>query len=488
MTLDDAIYQQIDDISYQFKIDKEGEKYLIGRALESIPPVMERLKNYVYPEEYGSLLDACICYMIQTVPRGDRDAEYIFKQVPPEYYKQQCIYFDQIARRAEQDQRGRNIEREPQRNNYGRLEPQSVNYGRRPETNGGGLARSSKSTSSRESTTTIPDIGFKRSALPQEEDNMFDQTNYTNRSTGAGLNRPAAIVPQKGSSKQISSPEKIFIGMPQVRDKVLDFLLKTQQKPVGNVNEISLQGFQMGKYIEELSQGGVTLYRHCKEEFVSMGTIITNVNVVPIMEQLVKLKVAHNLTEILIIVEELKLLDAEYLVLWLQNRLSTVILEFGERNHNLESPMSVPILTQPEQSCKWLKENGVLESVLQKVVFTVNTLFNDPSYNDIKRIESTDNEYDPPLAISPAFISLRYSVPILLLSNITTWNRSTKTIKIADLNPCVLNDAISPVIGQAFALLNEPYDDELLIMDKALQMYKTYRYSNVDITTLGSFI
>jgi hypothetical protein len=267
------------------------------------------------------------------------------------------------------------------------------------------------------------------------------------------------------------------------------FLTKEASKPEkDNINEISLQAYQMSKYLEELSYGGVTLYRHYKEEFVSMGTLIPNENVAPIMAQLVKLKTASNLTEILIIIEDLKLLNGEYLILWLQNRLSTVILEYGERNHNLESELSIPILTQPEQSCNWLEENNILDSILNKVVFTVNTLFSNPSYNNIQKIETPSNEYDPPVPISPAFICLRYSVPLLLLSNITTWNRATKSIRIADLNPCVQNEVINPLIGKAFAKIGLPYDDELLIIDKALQMYSTHRYSTVEDNTLGSFI
>ena len=497
MTLDDAIYNQIDDIVYKFNISREGRTYLINRALDSVPPIFEKLQKYIHPDEDETLLDSCICYMLQAVPPGDRAAEYIYSCVPPEYYDQQCIYFDRVARIAEQDQRGRNNDRDSQRNNSRRIEPQSVNYGRRSDINGGrrldinggGLARSSNFNSSRESKTTITDIGFKRSALPQEEDNMFDQTNYTNKSTGAGLNRSAAIVPPKGNSKQISAPEKIIIEMPSIKDRVDAFKMKeTDKKEVDNVKEISLQAHQMSKYLEELSYGGVTLYRHYREEFISMGTLIPDENVPLIMAQLVKFKTASNLTEILIIVEDLKLLNGEYLVLWLQNRLSTVILEFGERNHNLESDLSVPILTQPEKCCNWLKENGIIETVLKKVVFTVNTLFSNSSYNDIQKIENPSNDYAPPVPRSPAFICLRYSVPILLLSNVTTWNRATKSITIADLNPCVENEAINPLIGKAFVRLNSPYEDELVIIDKALQMYTTHRYTNVEINVLPSFI
>jgi hypothetical protein len=215
------------------------------------------------------------------------------------------------------------------------------------------------------------------------------------------------------------------------------------------------------------------LYKHWVEERMAYGLLSVDEPSVTAIENIFnELGEVATIDRLVALIKELQSHGKLETVYWLSNRISALVLDYLDTKFEMRDQESFPLLTRPDDCIEYLKDANILDQVSKLVTVFINKLFSNWYFFRCETHEEDTVSAEDKLSIDTVVV-LRYTVPILILPYITSYQRISKTFKI--LTSSVEENVANFLVQKAFVKI-PPTEHELYICDKSYNLYKTTRW------------
>jgi hypothetical protein len=332
----------------------------------------------------------------------------------------------------------------------------------------------------------------KSSNLTQDED-MFDKKHYHGT---VGL--PHTSVPLKqtpGGTKPVPNVIVRRVAVPVVSDRSEEFEKNDNSNIDQLTHEPSVVSYQLDTANDLLNSDTPCLYKWWVEEHMVYGkntaTPESDERITSIFNSFAEI---DNYDTLIDLIRELGALGKSEVIMWLSNRITDEILQFIQRNYECsENLVCTHYLRKPEESLAELGTFGIKDIVVSQILFIFRKLFKDWAFLVLRPVDTVVSELAELNAESgigsakkhsvTTTVILRYPKSILTIPIIALYYKhgvaeleiNDKSLYVLNANPVVKTDAIDALIQNVFSKIDHPYDHELLIMDKTLTLYRTFK-------------
>lgn len=334
----------------------------------------------------------------------------------------------------------------------------------------------------------------KPSLVQRDEAEMYDKQHYTSGRTTL----PHTSAPLKtavGGTKPVAGATRILI-LPPVVDRLMEFEKDDHSNIDQLSHEPSVVSYQLGTISELVNGDKPSLYKWWVEEHMVYGTSVSH----PEADERVtfifnSFSTVNDYDTLIDLIRELGNLSKNEIVMWLSNRITDEILSFIQRNYDCaDQLMCTSYLRKPVESLEELAVFGIKEQVVHQILATFRKLFKDWAFLVLHQV-------DPVIAgiaelnaeggvgkggdgdVMLTTVVLRYAKNILTLPIMALYYKygneeleiNNKSLYVLSAKPCVKTDAIDALIQNVFGRFTDPDDHELLIVDKTLTLYRTFK-------------